>query len=115
MRTPPRPTPAWPSPRCCTASAAQHSSGAERPDDGNLSRRERQGFHSSRYVEIFRSFFQQTRRAVERRDGSFRLLAGDDPPPFVEERRQGGSNFVSDETDYTIPRHGEARRLPHVE
>ena len=23
--------------------------------------------------------------------------------------------FVSDETDYTIPRHGEARRLPHVE
>jgi predicted N-formylglutamate amidohydrolase len=23
--------------------------------------------------------------------------------------------FVSDETDYTIPRHGEARGLPHVE
>ena len=23
--------------------------------------------------------------------------------------------FVSDETDYTIPRHGEGRRLPHVE
>ncbi len=23
--------------------------------------------------------------------------------------------FVSDETDYTIPRHGEARSLPHVE
>jgi predicted N-formylglutamate amidohydrolase len=23
--------------------------------------------------------------------------------------------FVSDETDYTIPRHGEARLLPHVE
>lgn len=23
--------------------------------------------------------------------------------------------FVSDETDYTIPKHGEARRLPHVE
>ena len=23
--------------------------------------------------------------------------------------------FVSDETDYTIPRHGEARALPHVE
>jgi predicted N-formylglutamate amidohydrolase len=23
--------------------------------------------------------------------------------------------FVSDETDYTVPRHGEARGLPHVE
>jgi predicted N-formylglutamate amidohydrolase len=23
--------------------------------------------------------------------------------------------YVSDETDYTIPRHGEARALPHVE
>jgi predicted N-formylglutamate amidohydrolase len=23
--------------------------------------------------------------------------------------------FVSDETDYTLPRHGEARGLPHVE
>ena len=23
--------------------------------------------------------------------------------------------FVSDETDYTIPQHGEVRRLPHVE
>jgi predicted N-formylglutamate amidohydrolase len=23
--------------------------------------------------------------------------------------------FVSDETDFTIPRHGEARGLPHVE
>jgi predicted N-formylglutamate amidohydrolase len=23
--------------------------------------------------------------------------------------------FVSDDTDYTIPRHGEARGLPHVE
>ena len=23
--------------------------------------------------------------------------------------------FVSDQTDYTIPRHGEARALPHVE
>ena len=23
--------------------------------------------------------------------------------------------FVSDETDYTVPKHGEARRLPHVE
>ena len=23
--------------------------------------------------------------------------------------------FVSDETDYTIPQHGEARQLPHVE
>ncbi len=37
-------------------------------------------------------------------------------------RRDGGLNiadnepyFVSDETDYTIPRHGEARGLPHVE
>ncbi|HWX32729.1 MAG TPA: N-formylglutamate amidohydrolase [Steroidobacteraceae bacterium] len=37
-------------------------------------------------------------------------------------RREAGLNiadnepyFVSDETDYTIPRHGEARGLPHVE
>jgi predicted N-formylglutamate amidohydrolase len=37
-------------------------------------------------------------------------------------RRDGGLHiadnepyFVSDETDYTIPRHGEARGLPHVE
>ena len=38
-------------------------------------------------------------------------------------RREAGSAssrdnepyFVSDETDYTIPRHGEARGLPHVE
>jgi predicted N-formylglutamate amidohydrolase len=37
-------------------------------------------------------------------------------------RLEGGLNiadnepyFVSDETDYTIPRHGEARGLPHVE
>jgi predicted N-formylglutamate amidohydrolase len=37
-------------------------------------------------------------------------------------RREGGLNiadnepyFVSDATDYTIPRHGEARGLPHVE
>jgi len=32
------------------------------------------------------------------------LIVGDNQP-----------YFVSDETDYSIPRHGEARRLPHVE
>jgi predicted N-formylglutamate amidohydrolase len=32
------------------------------------------------------------------------LLIGDNEP-----------YFVSDETDYTVPRHGEARGLPHVE
>jgi predicted N-formylglutamate amidohydrolase len=37
-----------------------------------------------------------------RRDADF--LIGDNEP-----------YFVSDETDYTIPRHGEARALPHVE
>ncbi|HKN10976.1 MAG TPA: N-formylglutamate amidohydrolase, partial [Pseudomonadota bacterium] len=37
-----------------------------------------------------------------RRDSA--LLIGDNEP-----------YFVSDETDYTIPRHGEARNLPHVE
>ena len=34
------------------------------------------------------------------------------------DRLQIGDNepyFVSDETDYTIPNHGEARGLPHVE
>jgi predicted N-formylglutamate amidohydrolase len=48
-----------------------------------------------------RSFAHLVLEALRREPG---LVVGDNEP-----------YFVSDETDYTIPVHGEARKLPHVE
>jgi predicted N-formylglutamate amidohydrolase len=39
-------------------------------------------------------------------------LLGDEPDLVIGDNQP---YFVSDETDYTIPRHGEGRGLPHVE
>jgi predicted N-formylglutamate amidohydrolase len=65
--------------------------------------------------------FKGVRRAMHaavlyNRDRRFAGLVLDilrrDPPLHIAENEP---YFVSDETDYTIPRHGEERGLPHVE
>jgi predicted N-formylglutamate amidohydrolase len=61
----------------------------------------RRDMHAAVLYNRDRRFAQQVLHALRSESG---VIVGDNQP-----------YFVSDETDYTIPRHGEARGLPHVE
>ncbi len=61
----------------------------------------RREMHAAVLYNRDRRFARQVLDGLRREPG---LIIGDNQP-----------YFVSDETDYTIPRHGEARGLPHVE
>ena len=67
----------------------------------NIFKGTRREMHAAVLYNRDRRFAGRVLDALRRESG---LVIGDNEP-----------YFVSDETDYTIPRHGEARGLPHVE